>query len=197
MTDTVIDFIRHGEPVGGRAYRGHGIDDPLNEKGWQQMWRAVGEQCPWTHIITSPLQRCKAFADELAARHGLSVSVDDRLREVGFGEWEGKTPDQLKQERLDEYLAFYSDPVNNRPPGAEDLDAFIDRVVESYHYIAKHYADKHTLVVTHAGVMRAIIAHVVHAEPLGLYRIKVDNAGITRIRINERGPMLEYHNLAL
>ena len=37
MSDTVIDLIRHGEPVGGRRYRGH-IDDPLSERGWQQMW---------------------------------------------------------------------------------------------------------------------------------------------------------------
>jgi len=35
--------MRHGEPVGGRAYRGHSIDDPLSEKGWQQMWDAVGD----------------------------------------------------------------------------------------------------------------------------------------------------------
>ena len=37
---TLIDMIRHGEPVGGRRYRGQ-IDDPLSEKGWRQMWAAV------------------------------------------------------------------------------------------------------------------------------------------------------------
>lgn len=194
MTDTIIDLIRHGEPVGGRAYRGHNIDDPLNKKGWQQMRDAVGQHCPWTHIISSPLVRCKAFADELAEKHGLSVSVDDRLKEVGFGEWEGKTPDELQQERPEEYQAFYNDPVNSRPPGAEDLGVFITRVVESYQYITEHYAGKHVLVIAHAGVMRAVIAHVLHAEPLGLYRIKVNNAGLTRIRVTERGAMLEYHN---
>ena len=194
MTDTVIDLIRHGEPVGGRAYRGHRIDDPLSDKGWQQMRSAVGEQCPWSHIISSPLQRCNTFAEELAGKHGLTVSIDDRLKEVGFGDWEGKTPDELKQQRLDEYRAFYADPVNNRPPGAEDLDEFITRVTESYEYICKHYAGKHVLIVAHAGVMRAVIAHVLQAPPAGLYRIKVENAGITRIRITERGPMLELLN---
>ncbi len=197
MTDTIIDLIRHGEPVGGRAYRGNNIDDPLSEKGWQQMREAVAEQCPWDHIITSPLVRCKAFADELAARHGLSVSIDERLREVGFGEWEGKTPDELQRERPEEYRAFYADPVNNRPPGAEDLDEFISRVTESYQYLCQHYAGKHVLVVAHAGVIRAVIAHVLHAKPIGLYRIKVENAGISRIRITERGAMLELHNTSL
>lgn len=194
MTDTIIDLIRHGEPVGGRAYRGHNIDDPLSDKGWQQMRKAVGNHCPWSNIISSPLLRCKAFAEELATRHGLPVSIDDRLREVGFGEWEGKTPDQLMQQRLAEYNAFYADPVHNRPPGAENLDAFIERVTAAYRQLAEQYAGQHVLVVAHAGVIRAVIAHVLHAEPLGLYRIKVNNAGITRIRVTPRGAMLELHN---
>ena len=197
MKDTIIDFIRHGEPVGGRAYRGHNIDDPLSEKGWQQMRIAVADHCPWSQLISSPLLRCKDFANELAEKHGLDVVLDDRLKEVGFGEWEGKTPDQLKQERPEEYLAFYADPVNSRPPGAENLHEFITRVAQSYEAITQKYAGQHVLVVCHAGVMRAVIAHVLHTEPLGLYRIKVNNAGIARILINERGAMLEYlnHNL--
>jgi len=194
MADTLIDLIRHGEPVGGRAFRGHNIDDPLSDKGWQQMRDAVAGQCPWSHIISSPLLRCKAFADELADNHGLAVSIDERLKEVGFGEWEGKTPDQLKQQRLEEYQAFYADPVNARPPGAENLDTFITRVTESFEYICQHYAGKHVLIVAHAGVMRAVIAHVLQAPPAGLYRIKIENAGISRIRIGERGPMLEFQN---
>jgi len=194
MVDTIIDLIRHGEPVGGRAYRGHNIDDPLSDKGWQQMRDAVAGQCPWSHIISSPLVRCKAFANELAEKHGLDVNIDERLKEVGFGEWEGKTPDQLKCERLAEYQAFYADPVNARPPGAEDLAEFISRVSEAYDSITHQHAGNHVLIVAHAGVMRAVIAHVLQAPPPGLYKIKIGNAGITRIRISERGPMLESLN---
>lgn len=197
MDETIIDLIRHGEPVGGRAFRGHNIDDPLSEKGWQQMWTAVGVHCPWSHIISSPLQRCAVFADELAGKHGLSASVDDRLQEVGFGEWEGKTPDQLKQDRPDEYTAFYADPVNNRPLGAEPLKQFIMRVTDAYKETVTRHRGQHILLVTHAGVIRAVIAHVLFAEPLGMYRIKVNNAGITRIRISDRGAILEFHNGSL
>lgn len=194
MGEAVIDFIRHGEPIGGRAFRGHRIDDPLSDKGWQQMRSAVGDHCPWSHIISSPLQRCKAFADELASKHQLSVTIDDRFKEVGFGDWEGQTPDQLQAQRLEEYNGFYADPVNSRPPGAEDLNEFISRVVDAYEDVVKSYTDKHILVVAHAGVIRAVISHVLHTEPLGLYRIKVENAGLSRIRINQRGAMLEYLN---
>jgi len=197
MTNTIIDLIRHGEPEGGSAFRGHNIDDPLSEKGWQQMRDAVGEHCPWSHIISSPMQRCIAFANELAEKYELGVSVEDRLKEVGFGEWEGHTPAELQQQRPEEYNAFYRDPVNQRPPGAENLNQFISRVVSAYQQTTNQHSGKHVLVVSHAGVMRAIIAHVLQSEPLGLYRIKVNNAGIARIRISERGAILESLNQQL
>jgi len=194
MTETVIDLIRHGEPVGGHLFRGHNIDDPLSDRGWQQMRSAVNGQNLWSHIISSPMLRCMAFAEEQATKHGLAVTVDDRLKEVGFGEWEGKSREELKQNRLEEYNGFYADPVNTRPPGAENLDHFISRVTAAYDEITKQHAGKHVLVVAHAGVMRAVIAHILGAGALGMYRIKVNNAGIARIRISARGAMLEYLN---
>lgn len=84
MTITLIDMLRHGEPVGGRRYRGQ-TDDPLSDKGWRQMRAATAETRPWTAIVSSPLLRCRAFAEELAGQTGLPLAVDDRLKEVGFG----------------------------------------------------------------------------------------------------------------
>ena len=196
MQETTIDLIRHGEPVGGRAYRGHGIDDPLSEKGWAQMWAAVGDEAPWDVIVTSPLARCRAFAEALGERHGLAVEVEveDRLKEVGFGVWEGKTPGELQRDRLEEYEAFYRDPVSCRPEGAEPLDRFIGRVVAAYGDVVGRHEGKRVLVVAHAGVIRAVIAHVLQAPPLGMYRIKVANAGITRVRHGGHGPKLERHD---
>jgi len=92
---TTIDLMRHGEPVGGRKYRGQ-LDDPLSEKGWQQMRAAVGEHSPWQHIVSSPLQRCQAFALEMARSQNLPLSFDARFMEVKFGVWEGKTAEQLR-----------------------------------------------------------------------------------------------------
>ena len=96
MAETVIDLIRHGEPIGGRRYRGHTIDDPLTERGWSQMWNAVGEYNSWQQIITSPLQRCQVFARALGERHGINVIIEPRFKEVGFGVWEGSTHDEIK-----------------------------------------------------------------------------------------------------
>lgn len=194
MNDTLIDLIRHGEPRGGRAYRGHGIDDPLSEKGWAQMWNAVDGHHDWDAIVSSPLRRCRDFAEALGERHHLPVEVEHDLREVGFGRWEGLTPEQVEAAYPEEYRAFHADPVHARPAGAEDLKAFIGRVTTTYRAIVERHAGQRILIVSHAGVMRAIIAHVLHAEPVGLYRIKVANAGISRIRHGRLGAVLELHN---
>ncbi|MER0215944.1 MAG: histidine phosphatase family protein [Nitrosomonas sp.] len=194
MTETVIDLIRHGQPAGGRRYRGHGVDDPLSEKGWSQMWHAVGNYNDWNHIITSPLQRCQAFAFALGERHGINVTVESRFKEVGFGEWEGLSHDEIKIGRVTEYQAFLRDPVNCRPLGAEPLDDFIQRVSSAYEEAIGRCHHSHFLIVAHAGVMRAIIAKTVHASPAGLYRIKISNGGITRIRQTETGGVLELLN---
>ncbi len=198
MSDTTtIDLLRHGEPQGGRAYRGHGIDDPLSEKGWQQMWDAVGEQPPWQQIISSPMERCLAFAEALMDSYAIPCETEQDFREVGFGHWEGKTVEQVQQQYADEYQQFYADPVNCRPQGAEPLDQFISRVVHAYQRQLETYPGQHILIVAHAGVIRALIAHALHAEPVGLYRIKVNNAGISRIQHRQGSNTLLYHNVQL
>jgi broad specificity phosphatase PhoE len=87
----LVDFIRHGEPVGGRRYRGSGVDDPLSKVGWQQRWQAVGEPRLEVKLITSPLRRCHDFASALAQRDGLALVLEEHFCEIGMGAWEGLT----------------------------------------------------------------------------------------------------------
>ncbi len=180
--ETVIDFMRHGEPEGGRRFRGHSIDDVLSEKGWVQMRQAVEGGCPWTQIVSSPLVRCHAFADELNQQHRVPVRIDDRLKEVGFGSWEGLTHDEIQARDFSHYQAFYNDPVSNRPPGAEPLDVFFARVSGALKTMVTDFAGQHVLVVAHAGIIRAIMAHVLDIPAMAVYRIQVVNAGLSRIR---------------
>jgi len=197
METTTIDLIRHGEPVGGKRYRGQ-IDDPLSEKGWRQMWDAVGDHHPWDRIVTSPLSRCRAFAEALGDRHGIPVESDARLMEIGFGAWEGRTAEELLAEDPGRLYRFWSDPLNNTPPGAETLPAFRDRVIAAWEDLLARHAGRHLLVVGHAGMMRMILRHVLDM-PLGrMFRIQIGNAAISRIRIDGRGeealPRLLFHD---
>lgn len=184
---TTIDLLRHGEPVGGRKYRGQ-TDDPLSEKGWAQMRAAIGDQRPWQHILSSPLSRCRAFAEELAHRHGLPLTVDARLMEVGFGEWEGQTPDALRERDPGILARFRRDPVRERPAGAEPLEAFLARVTAAWEDMLANHAGRHLLVVCHAGVIRMALVHALGIPLERAYRIDVPCAGLTRITVEGTGP---------
>lgn len=176
---TLIDVIRHGEPVGGRRYRGYSVDDPLSNKGWEQMRAAVPDMPPWQHIVSSPLNRCLEFSQELAKDLQIDFSIVDDVKEIGFGDWEGKTPEEIIAEDSEALDHFYKDPVNNRPNGAEPLDAFSDRVWNAYLNIAEIHKDKHVLIVAHAGVARAITANILKMSLEDVYsRLKVDYGAI-------------------
>ncbi len=196
-SSTLIDLLRHGEPVGGRQYRGR-IDDPLSEKGWQQMRDAVGAHRPWQSIVSSTLIRCSAFADELATRLDIPLHTDSRLEELGFGEWEGNTADELNRLNAGQVDRFLDDPVAHRPPGAEPLDEFRARVQSAWQEICKRHHGQHVLVVAHAGVIRMILSHVLDIPPRRMFRIVVPTAGLSRIEVRLREgdsvPRLIFHD---
>jgi alpha-ribazole phosphatase/probable phosphoglycerate mutase len=184
--NTLIDLLRHGEPVGGRRYRGQ-IDDPLSEKGWHQMRAATAGERPWTVLVASPLARCRAFAEELAGQTGLPLHLDDRIKEVGFGAWEGKTAEDLKTEAPDCVLDFKRDPVGHRPEGAEALVDFYQRVTAAYEEIVAAHAGGHVLVVAHAGVIRMVVCHVLGMPPEKAYALQVGSAAMARFRVEGEG----------
>lgn len=189
---TTLDFIRHGEPVGGRKYRGQ-IDDPLTEKGWAQMRTALGNHVPWSRIVSSPLLRCSAFAEALAEQHGLPLEFEARFKEIGFGIWEGKTAEQIEFERPGTLARFKADPIHARPPGAEPLDVFLARVAAGIERILHAYPDEHILIVGHAGVIRMALAHTLAIPLANAYRIEVASAGITRLRFDGARATLVFH----
>lgn len=191
MTIT-LDLLRHGEPVGGRKYRGR-IDDPLSEKGWAQMHATVGDAVPWTCIVSSPLQRCRAFAEILAERHGLPLALDARLAEVGFGVWEGRSAAEIEQATPGAVARFRHDPVNARPPGAEPLIEFYARVAAALDDMVAQYPAQHVLLVGHAGVIRMAFAWALHVPLEQAYRIEVANAGLTRLRVDGNRASLVFH----
>lgn len=182
---TTIDLIRHGEPVGGRKYRGQ-TDDPLSEKGWAQMWEAVGDYAAWQHIVTSPLSRCRAFAGALAEKRGVPVSVEARFKEVAFGAWEGRTAAQLSAHQPDLLFDFKCDPVTYRPAGAELLADFDARVTAGWQAVLDAHSGEHVLVVCHAGVIRMLLAGVLGMPAHNAYRIQVGSAAISRITVEAR-----------
>ncbi len=190
----IIDLLRHGEPVGGRRYRGQ-IDDPLSDKGWQQMRDAVAAHSPWDAIVTSPLLRCRAFAEALAAAQQLPLVVEDDYKEIGFGAWEGKTRAELTAIDPQQLQRFYDDPITYRPEGAETLAIFSTRVIEAWQRMVDTQQGQHLLVVAHAGVIRVLICHALGLSFEQMFRLQISNASISRIALQQgQPPALQFHN---
>ncbi len=177
----IVDLLRHGEPEGGQRYRGHGCDDPLSARGWSQMERAVRDEEEWQYVVSSPMLRCRAFAERFAARQGLPVTLEPDLREVGFGEWEGRTRVELQRERSEEYRAFYADPVHSRPAGAEPLAAFRRRVEAGFDAALQPLEAERVLMVVHAGVIRALVGWVMSVPDERLFQLECEYASRTRL----------------
>lgn len=186
-TKTTIDLLRHGEPVGGKRYRGQ-LDDPLSERGWGEMKFAVSAETPWEAIISSPLRRCSEFACYLSEQLSLPLDIDERFKEVGFGTWEGLTRDQLRANDKDILKRFYRDPANNRPEGAEPLATFNSRVNNAYTDAVHKHQGKHILIIAHAGVIRSILTQTLAAPINTMYRLSIETARLSRIQIDDERP---------
>ncbi|WP_440996368.1 histidine phosphatase family protein [Arhodomonas sp. SL1] len=191
-----VDLIRHGMPVGGQRYRGH-RDDPLSEQGWRQMWAAVGDAAPWDLVVTSPLTRCRAFAESLAARHAIRLVVEPRFAEISFGEWEGRTVTEILAQSPEQLSGYWADPVAGTPPGGESLEAFRGRLLAGWEALLARDC-RRALLVGHGGLIRVLTAALLDMPLAAALRLEVPNAALTRFRvqsdINGRvSPSLVYH----
>lgn len=158
---TVFDLIRHGEPEGGPMYRGS-KDDPLSQAGWQQMRGAIAETDNWDAIVTSPMLRCVHFAQELADRYNIPLHKDERLREINFGEWEGRTAENVMASDGERLSKFWANPVDCTPPGGEPVANFNQRIIESWHHWQQALSGQNVLIVCHGGVIRMIVANAMN-----------------------------------
>ncbi|MDR9469025.1 alpha-ribazole phosphatase family protein [Marinospirillum sp.] len=189
---TVIDLIRHGEPEGGRKFRGS-TDHPLSQTGWQQMQEAVRELAPWDAIVTSPLLRCREFAAWLGDRHQLTVEVDQDLAELHLGAWEGLTHAQAREvspattEQTDGVNAFWAQPLTNPPPQGESLQDFDLRVARAWKRLHEQHAGRHLLVVAHLFTCNLLLRQVLQQPLEKALSFDLPYAGLTRIRC-ESGP---------
>ena len=193
---TIIDLLRHGDVEGGQKYRGQ-LDDPLSELGWNQLRTATTNKQNWQHIITSPLKRCAEFANELAQIQSLPIQIENELKEVSFGLWEGKTADELLETESDKIKKYWNDPIHTTPPQGENLLAFEKRVLNGWGNILNQFQGKHVLLISHAGVMRIILCHILGMPLTELFKLDVGLAKASRIQIEhvdgQNWPRLIFH----
>ena len=106
-----------------------------------------------TRLFSSDLPRCADLARGLAEEWSVPVQFDPRLREMNFGEWEGRHYDAIEAEDGERWHTWCNNWMTEAPPGGESLDDFVARVRD---WIADQEPSSDEAVVTHAGVIRVL-----------------------------------------
>ncbi|OYQ04232.1 histidine phosphatase family protein [Pseudomonas mandelii] len=184
-----LDLLRHGETELGGGLRGS-LDDALTAKGWEQMRAAVAEQGPWDRLISSPLQRCARFADELGEQLGLPVHLDKDLQELHFGAWEGQSAAALMETDAEGLGLFWADPYTFTPPEGEPVEDFSTRVLAAVARLHAAYAGERILLISHGGVMRLLLAQARGLPREQLLNVEVGHGSLFSLSV-ESGVLLK------
>jgi alpha-ribazole phosphatase len=182
LAPTTIDLLRHGACEGGEIFRGS-TDVPLTAAGWAQMSETLQRHSGWQRVVCSSLQRCYDFGADVASRLDLPVHNEAGLREISFGDWEGRLIADVEREQGALLQGFWNDPARNTAPGGEPITAFRDRVLPVMDRLQEEYAGEHLLVVTHGAVIRLLLCEWLGMPYSAFARIAVPYASLTRFRI--------------
>lgn len=185
-----LDLLRHGETEQGGGLRGS-IDDALTVGGWAQMRAAVAETGPWQRIVSSPLQRCARFSEELAAQLGVPLHLEADLQELHFGAWEGRSAVQIMETDAEGLGAFWNDPYAFTPPNGEPVEAFAARVLNAVRRLHRDFAGERVLLVSHGGVMRLLLAQARGLPREQLLQVVVGHGALLSIRVAADGGLSE------
>lgn len=148
-------------------------------------------------IYASPLQRCHQLAQALCedANLGLTakdIQLDARLKELNFGDWEMRAWDEIPRDVFD---VWANDYAHLAPPNGETFSQLHARAKGFVEEVGHHSHDKHLLIVTHGGFIRALIAEVLQMPLKRLFRISIDHASITQLEFKGEVPKVLFMNL--
>jgi len=190
MESTRLIAVRHGETAWNVDTRIQGqLDIPLNAKGrWQarRAGQALADEAI-DAIYSSDLSRAWETAQAIAQPHALAVAPETRLRERGFGQFEGRTFREIEAQLPDQAQRWRTRDPEFAPPGGESLLDLRTRVTHAVAEIAARHPGQQVVLVAHGGVMdvlyRAATRQALQAPrswPLG-------NAALNRLLWSPQG----------
>ena len=197
---TVI-LLRHGRSTSNTAHtlagRSDGVD--LDDKGREQAESLVGRlgELPVKAIVRSPLLRCERTVAPLAAALGLEPVVDERLSEVDYGEWTGRTIGDLVKEPL--WAVVQQHPSAAVFPDGEGLAQVQARAVSAVREHDRQRAEQNDgdvlwVACTHGDVIKAVIADALGTHLDSFQRITADPASASVIRYTSVRPFVLHVN---
>jgi probable phosphoglycerate mutase len=185
---TIFHLLRHGEHnVQGKICAGRMPGVVLSERGRAEAEAAAKRLAGAgiAAIYASPLERTRQTAEIVGGHLSLPVNILDDLAELDFGEWTGKTFDDVRKDpRWPEWAAHRS---LSCIPGGETMRAVQRRVVEAIMEMRAQHPNDNVVVVSHGDVIRAALVFAL-GMPLDFYaRIEVATASLSTMRIDSAG----------
>jgi len=183
--------VRHGESNWNAEGRLCGRSDvPLSETGRRQaklLARRL-KSIPFEALYASPLLRALETAHQIAQSVGLEPNPDQRLVELDYGQWEGRTFAEIIANDAKNFQAWDADPATIAPPGGESGLAAQQRVVSCLDLLAARHPRGNVLVAFHKTVCRLAICHVVGvAASEYRRRLILHNAALCTIQSRANG----------
>jgi probable phosphoglycerate mutase len=188
-------FLRHGQTGASRAdvFCGSGLDPELTEDG-AQMARAFASAyraLPWSAVYASPLRRTVETARPLCDECGVEMQLRDGLREIGYGDWEGKTKDEVARDHHDDFIKWEADPAWHAPTEGEPAVVVARRAQQTLEEIAQAFADGNVLVVSHKATIRVMLCALLGIDVGRFrYRLLCPTGSVSVVELTHNGPLL-------
>lgn len=188
-------FLRHGETTHSRTggYCGE-LDPELTPSGLQmaQDFADAYQTVSWAAVFASPMKRTVATAKPLCEALGVNPQLREGLKEIGYGEWEDRTPDYVQEYYPDDYIRWLTEPAWNPPTEGETAVQVASRASLVITEIEKTFPTGNVLVVSHKATIRIILCSLLGID-LGRYRDRIEMpvASISLVKLDRHGPMLQ------
>lgn len=180
-------LLRHGETplTPQKRFSGSGGSDPsLSSVGREQAEKvaaSLARRGTIQAIVASPLARTRETAAIVAARLGLEVAVEEGLRETDFGVWEGLTFAEVRERHPDDLNAWLSSPDAEPTGGGESFAATGARVAATRDKLARAYAGRTVLLVSHVTPIKTFVRLALGAPPESLFRMELSAASLSAV----------------
>jgi probable phosphoglycerate mutase len=168
-------MVRHGQTADSRENRFSGSSDPPLTMVGEAMVQAFAEayaSLTWDAIYTSPMLRARQTADPLCRLTGVQAQLEDGLKEIDYGEWEGLKQVEVKQ-RWPEAFEYWADDVASRgTPGGETAFHVAARAMRVVEAIRARHQKGNVLLVSHKATLRVITCALLGLD-VRLFRVRI------------------------
>lgn len=188
-------FLRHGQTPFSRqdAFCGSGLDPDLTSDGVEmaRSFAAAYRAQPWAAVYSSPLRRTVATAQFLCDAAGVTLQTSPDLKEIAYGQWEGRTREEVDREFHDDYVRWLADPAWHPPTGGELAVTIAQRGLRVVEEIRGRFDDGNVLVTSHKATIRIILCSLLGIDVGRFrYRLVCPVGSVSIVEFTAQGPLL-------